>query len=59
MPGTFLLSLQGKYLFEQNYAVLGIVAAGCAVLAFLAYRYRENLYRWIERFNHSSDRSRK
>jgi uncharacterized membrane protein YdjX (TVP38/TMEM64 family) len=54
MPGTFLLSLQGKFLFEQNYAVLGIVAAGCAVLAFLAYRYRENIYLWIERLNHSS-----
>ncbi len=51
MPGTFLLSLQGKYLFEKNYVVLGIVAAVCAILAFVIYRYRENLYLWIERYN--------
>lgn len=51
MPGTFLLSLQGAYLFEENYAVLGIVTALCAILAFIIYRYRESLYRWIERFN--------
>jgi uncharacterized membrane protein YdjX (TVP38/TMEM64 family) len=51
MPGTFLLTLQGAYLFEENYVVLGIVAAVCAILAFIIYRYREELYRWIERFN--------
>jgi len=51
MPGTFLLSLQGAYLFEENYAVLGIVATLCVILAFIVYRYRESLYRWIERFN--------
>jgi len=51
MPGTFLLSLQGAYLFEENYVVLGIVAVVCAILAFIIYRYRENLYLWIERFN--------
>jgi uncharacterized membrane protein YdjX (TVP38/TMEM64 family) len=51
MPGTFLLSLQGAYLFEENYVVLGLVAAVCAVLFFVIYRYRETLYLWIERFN--------
>ena len=51
MPGTFLLSLQGAYLFEENYVVLGLVAAVCAVLFVVIYRYRENLYLWIERFN--------
>ena len=51
MPGTFLLSLQGAYLFEENYVVLGIVAAVCAILAFIVFRYREKLYLWIERFN--------
>ena len=51
MPGTFLLSLQGTYLFEENYIVLGIVAAVCAVLFVVIFRYRENLYLWIERFN--------
>ena len=51
MPGTFLLSLQGTYLFEKNYAVLGIVAAACALLAFIIYRYREDIYLWAEKFN--------
>ena len=51
MPGTFLLSLQGAYLFEENYVVLGLVAAVCAVLFVVIYRYRETLYLWIERFN--------
>ena len=51
MPGTFLLSLQGTYLYEENYVVLGLVAAACAILAFIIYRYRESLYLWIERFN--------
>jgi uncharacterized membrane protein YdjX (TVP38/TMEM64 family) len=59
MPGTLLLSLQGEFLYEQNYMILGIVAAGCAVLAVCAYRYRETLYLWIERLNHSNKKSAK
>jgi uncharacterized membrane protein YdjX (TVP38/TMEM64 family) len=51
MPGTFLLSLQGTYLFEENYIVLGLVAAVCAVLFVVIFRCRESLYLWIERFN--------
>lgn len=48
MPGTLLLSLQGASLYDQNYALLAIVAVACLVLALLAYRYREALYRWVE-----------
>ncbi len=51
MPGTFLLSLQGAYLFEGNYLLLGITAGVCAILAFITYRYRERIYQWVERFN--------
>ena len=51
MPGTFLLSLQGAYLFEENYLLLGITAGVCAILAFIVYRYREPIYQWVERFN--------
>lgn len=51
MPGTFLLSLQGAYLYEENYLFLGIAAGACALLAGIAYWYRERLYRWAERFN--------
>jgi uncharacterized membrane protein YdjX (TVP38/TMEM64 family) len=48
MPGTLLLSLQGASLYDQNYALLAIVAVACLVLVLLAYRYREALYRWVE-----------
>ena len=58
MPGTFLLSLQGTFLFEKNYTILGIVATGCAILAYLAFRYRERLYLWFERLNNSNGRKR-
>jgi len=51
MPGTFLLSLQGAYLFEENYLFLGIAAGACAILAGVIYRYRESLYLWAERLN--------
>jgi len=51
MPGTFLLNLQGAYLFEENYLLLGITAGACAILAFIVYRYRANIYQWVERFN--------
>jgi uncharacterized membrane protein YdjX (TVP38/TMEM64 family) len=48
MPGTLLLSLQGASLYDQNYALLAIVAVACLVLVLLAYRYREALYQWVE-----------
>ena len=52
MPGTLLLSLQGEFLFEQNYIILAVAAGLCAIAAFLAIRYRQSIYRWVERFNH-------
>ncbi|UCF89809.1 MAG: TVP38/TMEM64 family protein [Desulfobacterales bacterium] len=51
MPGTFMLSLQGSMLFEKNYIVLVVIAVIFGILAFLAYRYREAVYVWIEKFN--------
>ena len=49
MPGTFALSLQGEFLYEQNYVLLGIMIAACLVLALLCYGYRERIYLWIEK----------
>jgi len=51
MPGTFMLSLQGALLFEQMYGwfILGLTL--CLISSFLGYRYREDVYRWIEKFN--------
>ena len=49
MPGTFALSLQGAFLYEQNYILLGVMIAACLILALLCYGYREKIYLWIER----------
>jgi uncharacterized membrane protein YdjX (TVP38/TMEM64 family) len=51
MPGTLLLSLQGAYLFEENYLLLGVTAGACAILVFIIYWNRERIYQWVEKFN--------
>ena len=54
MPGTLMLSLQGALLFEKMYGwfILGLTL--CLISAFLGYRYREDVYQWIEKFNNQS-----
>jgi uncharacterized membrane protein YdjX (TVP38/TMEM64 family) len=49
MPGTLALSLQGEFLYEQNYLLLGVMIAVCLILALLCYGYREKIYLWIEK----------
>ena len=51
MPGTYMLSLQGAFLYEQMYGLFALILGLCVLVAFFAYRYREPLYRWIERLN--------
>jgi uncharacterized membrane protein YdjX (TVP38/TMEM64 family) len=51
MPGTLLLSLQGAALFDRMYGVFTGILAGCLLLGWLAYRYRETIYVWVERLN--------
>jgi len=46
-----MLSLQGSYLFEQRYGWFAVILGLCLVLIFFAYRYREDLYQWLEKFN--------
>ncbi|MDZ7580221.1 MAG: TVP38/TMEM64 family protein [Deltaproteobacteria bacterium] len=55
MPGTLMLSLQGALLFDRNYGWLTVLVVACLLLVVPAYRYREALYRWIEKFNHKPD----
>lgn len=50
MPGTFMLSLQGDFLYDEMYGFFIIAAVVCVILCVLAYRYREQIYRWIERY---------
>jgi len=52
MPGTLMLSLQGAMLFERMYGLFAIMLGICGLGMLLAYRYRERLYRWIEKMNH-------
>jgi len=56
MPGTFLLSLQGSYLFEQNYVIFALIICLCILLSIAAYRYKESLYKWLERFDKASQK---
>ncbi|HEA66156.1 MAG TPA: TVP38/TMEM64 family protein [Desulfobacterales bacterium] len=51
MPGTYMLSLQGAFLYEQMYGLFALILGVWVLVALFAYRYRERLYRWIERFN--------
>lgn len=51
MPGTLMLSLQGSYVFEQRYGLFALIMTLCLIIIFLAYKYRETVYQWIERFN--------
>ena len=58
MPGTLMLSLQGEFLFDKNYAVFAVVLAVTVLVAVLAIRYRESIYRWIEKRNGKTDKDR-
>jgi uncharacterized membrane protein YdjX (TVP38/TMEM64 family) len=49
MPGTLLLTLQGHYLFEQNYLILGALLALSLLVVFVAFYYRDHLYEWDQR----------
>ena len=51
VPGTLALSLQGALLFEQDYLLLVVLAGICAIAGLVAYRYRERMYQWAEKFN--------
>ncbi len=51
MPGTFMLSLQGSLLIEQSYEMFALIFGICIVLIFIAFRYKEKLYKWIEKIN--------
>ena len=51
MPGTLMLSLQGDFLFNQDYVVFSVVFAVTILVAVLTFRYREPIYRWLEKLN--------
>ncbi|BBO74522.1 TVP38/TMEM64 family protein [Desulfosarcina widdelii] len=58
IPGTLLLSLQGDFLFKKNYVVFAVVFAVTALVAFLTIRFRDAIYRWLEKLNGKSGTDR-
>ena len=51
MPGTLMLSLQGSYIFEQKYGLFAVIMVLCLIVIFLAYKYRDPLYQWLEKYH--------
>ena len=51
MPGTLALSVQGASLYEKEYVLTTVITVFCIVSAYLSYRFRENLYTWLEKLN--------
>lgn len=51
MPGTLLLSLQGHFLFEQNYLLLGGLLGLSLLVGLAAFYYRDRLYEWAGRID--------
>lgn len=49
MPGTWLLSIQGARVRDARYLDFAILLTLAAVAAFLAYQYRDRIYRWVHR----------
>ena len=58
MPGTFMLSLQGEFLFQKNYTVFAVVFGVTVLAAALSIRHRETIYRWMEKLNRKRPGSR-
>ena len=48
MPGTFMLSLQGAQIYQQNYGTFVILFFISAGFTLPVIYYRKQIYRWIE-----------
>jgi uncharacterized membrane protein YdjX (TVP38/TMEM64 family) len=58
MPGTLMLSLQGEFLFKENYLSVSVVFAVTVLAAVVAIKYREAVYGWVEKRNRKSSNGR-
>lgn len=58
MPGTLMLSVQGEFFFQKNYGVFAVVFGVTVIAALLSIRYRETIYRWMEKLNGKTDSCR-
>jgi uncharacterized membrane protein YdjX (TVP38/TMEM64 family) len=53
IPGTLMLSFQGALVFEKNYFILSVILVINLIVVYFGYRYREPIYRWVEKINGS------
>jgi uncharacterized membrane protein YdjX (TVP38/TMEM64 family) len=51
IPGTLMLSLQGALVFEKNYFIFVVIIVINLIVVYLGYRYREGIYKWVEKIN--------
>jgi uncharacterized membrane protein YdjX (TVP38/TMEM64 family) len=51
IPGTFMLSLQGAQVYQQNYGTFFILFLISVSLVLPVVCYREQIYRWIEKID--------
>ncbi|MCK9377481.1 MAG: VTT domain-containing protein [Syntrophobacterales bacterium] len=54
-PGTLLFTLEGAEVYKGHYSVILGLLALYVGLAFLLYRHRESLYRWVSRWYPEED----
>lgn len=48
LPGTYLLTVQGASIRSQDYMTAAVFAIIAAVILFIAYLYRDNLFHWMK-----------
>jgi uncharacterized membrane protein YdjX (TVP38/TMEM64 family) len=53
IPGTLLLTLQGARVYKGDYYSTLVILGLCLMLIGVMAYYREAVYRWIRRFDHS------
>jgi uncharacterized membrane protein YdjX (TVP38/TMEM64 family) len=57
LPGTLLLNLQGARIFRGDYYSTLVILGLCLVLILVLWYYREQVYRWIRRFEHKNGKA--
>jgi uncharacterized membrane protein YdjX (TVP38/TMEM64 family) len=56
-PGTYLLTVQGASVRDQQYGTTVVLAIVSAALLFAAYLYRARLFHWIKSMHGQTERS--
>ena len=57
LPGTLLLTLQGAKVYKGDYYSTLVILGLCLVLVLVLGYYREPVYRWIRRFDHTEEKA--